>query len=190
MPSNPDPKVQRGWQSALQRGCAGCHQSADSGVLSGQTDPVPSSTAFGSNLTPDPDTGMDSWDAGTIVASLRMGTDDKGLPLCPAMPKYADMGDDEAAAVAAYLQSLVAVHHAIPNSVCLPVKPVPDAGEDGASDAAPDAALDGVSTADAVTDGGPEGGDDGATEAGADAPGDAVVSDGGADAVSDASGGG
>jgi nicotinate dehydrogenase subunit B len=89
-------------------------------VLSGQTTPVPGTLAYGSNLTPDPDTGMDFWDAGTIATCVLNGVDEQGRPLCTAMPAYveAGMGNGEAFAIAAYLQSLAPVWHSIPASQC------------------------------------------------------------------------
>jgi hypothetical protein len=102
--------------------CGQCHQSNDAGdgVLSGQSTPVPGSAAYGSNLTPDPDTGMDAWDAGTIAKSILAAVDEQGKPLCPQMPAYADAGMTyaEALAVAAYLQGLPAVWHPVPASAC------------------------------------------------------------------------
>ncbi len=77
---------------------------------------MPGTQAYGSNLTPDPDTGMDAQDAGTIAtASCVEGRLDGG-PLCPAMPAYADagMGQAEALAIAAYLQTLTPVWHPVP----------------------------------------------------------------------------
>jgi hypothetical protein len=104
------------------RQCGQCHQSANpaDGVLSGQTSPVSGTHAFGSNLTPDPDTGMDSWDAGSIALAIlsRQGVD--GGTLCSAMPAYTDagMGMAEAYSIAAYLQSLTPAWHPIPASTC------------------------------------------------------------------------
>jgi hypothetical protein len=107
-----------------ERQCGQCHQSSDSrdGLLSGQDTPVPGTTAFGSNLTPDPDTGMDAWDADTIAAAILEGTTDQGRALCPQMPRYADagMGAVEAFDIALYLQGLVPVRHPVPASECPP----------------------------------------------------------------------
>jgi mono/diheme cytochrome c family protein len=141
-PASGDPQVQKGWASVVKEGCAQCHQSADpeEGILSGQSARVPRSTAYGSNLTPDPDTGLDAWDAASIVRALRAGIDEEGHTLCSTMPRYSDMSDDESNSIAAYLQSLTAVHHDIPRSVCSPVAPLPDAGID--ADSASDASLD------------------------------------------------
>jgi hypothetical protein len=112
--------------------CGQCHQSSDprDGVLSGQTMPVPGTHTYGSNLTPDPDTGMDAWDAGTIASAILRATGIDGGHLCPTMPAYADAGmtPAEAQAIALYLQSLPAVWHRVPSSAC----PAPSgAGGDG-----------------------------------------------------------
>jgi hypothetical protein len=128
-----DSAVGQGYLAVQARSCGQCHQSSSvaDGVLSGQTAPVQGTAAYGSNLTPDPDTGMDAWDAGTIANSVLQGVDDRGRPLCPAMPAYADagMGADEALTIAAYLQSLTAQRHRVPPSVCPPLKPA--GGNDG-----------------------------------------------------------
>jgi mono/diheme cytochrome c family protein len=124
--------VQQGYLAVQARQCGQCHQSSDpaDGVLSGQTTPVPTTQTYGSNLTPDPDTGMDAWDAATIATSILQAVDDQNNRLCPSMPSYADAGmtSDEALSIAAYLQSLAPVWHPVPASRCPPVKP---SGEDG-----------------------------------------------------------
>jgi hypothetical protein len=119
-----DSPAGQGMLAVQARQCGQCHQSPnpDDGVLSGQTTPVPGSHAYGSNLTPDPDTGMDSWDAGSIALAIlsRQGVD--GGPLCKTMPAYRDggMGTGEALSIAAYLQRLTPVWHPIPASACSP----------------------------------------------------------------------
>jgi hypothetical protein len=127
--------VQMGALAATAYQCAQCHQSADpeGGVLSGQTTAVPGSQAYGSNLTPDPDTGMDAWEAGVIARAILQAVDDQGHALCPQMPAYADAGMSaaEAADIALYLQSLPAVWHPVPPSGCPPLKVAPDGGGAG-----------------------------------------------------------
>lgn len=155
-PETADPMVLRGWESVLQRDCASCHQQPDAGdaVLSGRTEPLPGTNAYPPNLTPDPDTGLDGWPASAIVNALRKGVDIDGVELCTAMPRFADMTDDEAAAIAAYLQFLTAVHHAVPESLCPPIK-VPqddvDAADDGASPEGADGSFD-AGAGDAASD--------------------------------------
>ena len=129
---NTESTAGQGYLAVEARGCGQCHQSPDphDGVLSGQTTAVPGTTAYGSNLTPDPDTGMDAWDAGTIARAVLHGVDDRSQPLCPSMPPYADAGMSaaEALAIATYLQTLIPVWHAVPPSRCPPVKPAGDGG--------------------------------------------------------------
>lgn len=119
-----DSPAGQGMVAVQTRQCGQCHQSPNpnDGVLSGQTTPVPGTHAYGSNLTPDPDTGMDSWEAGSIAQAILAGQGVDGGTLCPAMPSYADagMGPNEALSIAAYLQSLTPVWRPIPPSTCAP----------------------------------------------------------------------
>jgi hypothetical protein len=124
------PTSVRGLVAAKSRQCDRCHQSADpsDGILSGQTTPV-QGREYGSNLTPDPDTGMDAWDADSIATAVLQGIDNQGGTLCLSMPRFADagMGSDEAFFIATYLQTLTPVRHAIPASMC-PERSRGDAG--------------------------------------------------------------
>jgi hypothetical protein len=119
--SGSGPTAAQGLAAARSRQCDRCHQSPDpsDGVLSGQTTPV-QGREYGSNLTPDPDTGMDAWDAGSIATAVLQAVDNQGGPLCASMPRFADagMGPDEALAIATYLQTLSPVRHVIPASMC------------------------------------------------------------------------
>jgi nicotinate dehydrogenase subunit B len=121
-PSIAGSTVGQGYMAVQARQCDSCHQSPDpsDGVLSGQTTPEPGTRSYGANLTPDPDTGMDAWDAGTIAQAVLHATGEQGAPLCSAMPSFADSGmsSDEAFAIAAYLQSLTPVWHPVPASIC------------------------------------------------------------------------
>lgn len=110
-----------------QRGCPTCHQPTDcAGTLAGQLTPVAGTLAYGSNLTPDPATGLGDWADIAIVRAVRFGVDDTGNALCPTMPQYASMGDVEADAIVAYLRSLKPIVRAIPASTCPPIKDAPD----------------------------------------------------------------
>jgi len=121
------PSAASGASAVAARGCDRCHQPSDprEGVLAGQTTALPGSHAYGSNLTPDPDTGMDAWEAGTIAQAVLVGQGSDGGPLCPQMPRYAEAGMEqpEALDIAAYLQSLAPVRHPIPPSVCPALRP-------------------------------------------------------------------
>lgn len=121
-PADAAPTPALGYAAVQARHCANCHQSTNpqDGVLSGQVTPVAGTQSYGSNLTPDPETGMDAWDAGTIAASVLDAIDDQGSALCPAMPAYEDEGMtmDEAVSIAIYLQGLTPVWHHVPPSAC------------------------------------------------------------------------
>jgi len=132
----------RGEALVRDRGCASCHQSSDpaSGVLSGRTTAIVPGGAYPKNLTPDPETGLGRWTNDAIVRAIREGIDDEGAQLCDAMPRFADLDDADATAIADYLRSLPPVHRAIPESSCADGDAYPlDAG---ASDDAPLAAGD------------------------------------------------
>jgi hypothetical protein len=74
--------------------------------------------AFPANLTPDDDTGLGAWTEQQVTTALLDGQDDKGRPLCSAMPKYRDLGmtDEQAREIAAYLRSLAPVVSNIPET--------------------------------------------------------------------------
>jgi cytochrome c1 len=110
----------QGAEFVRRRACGDCHQSSGvhDGVLSGQTTARPGTSSYPANLTPDPDTGLDDWTDAQIIRAMREGKDEEGADLCAIMPRFKDMGDAEARAIAAYLKSLPPVHHAIPESTC------------------------------------------------------------------------
>jgi hypothetical protein len=110
-------EVTRGRQAVLARGCPACHDPGD-GSLSGQLQPRPGTHAYGSNLTPDDDTGLGHWTEDQIVRALRDGLDDQGVPLCAVMPRFSSMALDEAQAVAAYLRTLPPRKVQIPDTSC------------------------------------------------------------------------
>ncbi len=111
-----------GAQYVKQRACAGCHDPGDNS-LSGQDKPQSGTMAYGANLTPDKATGIGDWTDDDIKNALKKGVDDEGAKLCPTMPAYPDMSDAEVRAITAYLRSLKAVNHAVPESTCPPIKP-------------------------------------------------------------------
>ncbi|MCF3934116.1 c-type cytochrome [Acuticoccus sp. M5D2P5] len=119
------PAVERGRYLASIMDCGGCHAPRDAnGVplpgagLSGGTVgfEVPGLGAFWPpNLTPH-DTGLGGWTTVDIIAAIRSGERPDGRLLAPAMPfaNYAHLTDADAAALAAYLQSLEPVDHQVP----------------------------------------------------------------------------
>jgi hypothetical protein len=114
-----------GAQFVQQRNCPMCHQSSGAGTLAGSDVAVPGTSAFPANLTPDRTTGIGGWADEQIIRAFRFGVDSHGAELCPTMPRFDSIGDVEANAIVAYLRSLSAVTHAVPPSMCPPVKPQP-----------------------------------------------------------------
>ena len=127
-------KIARGAYLARVMDCGGCHtprgpdgapilENALTGGSIGFE--IPGLGIFWpSNLTPDA-TGLAGWSEAEIVTALRAGTRPDGRVLAPAMPwpSFAGLTDDDAAALAAYLQSLPPVANPVP----APVAPGADA---------------------------------------------------------------
>jgi mono/diheme cytochrome c family protein len=119
--------AQRGQQLVTMYHCGNCHTSSDpkDGILSGQTTPRMGTMAYGANLTPDSDTGIGDWSDDQIKRAITTGIDDSGDPLCPPMPRFSTLTADNLNDIVAYLRSIPAVKHDIPESSCPPIKPKP-----------------------------------------------------------------
>lgn len=78
----------------------------------------PWGVSFGSNLTPDHETGIGDWTLAEFADSLRTGTYvGETRPYLPPMPAYDRMTDAEVTAIWAYLQSIEAVRNEVPRPV-------------------------------------------------------------------------
>lgn len=96
---------------ALAGGC-GCHNMADGTIGSGGREiETPFGTFYGTNITPDRETGIGDWTDAEIIAAIRDGyARGKGVE-SPVMPyyQYAGMSDADVRALVAYLRTLPAV---------------------------------------------------------------------------------
>lgn len=96
---------------ALGAGCS-CHTMAEGPVgAGGGKIATPFGTFYGTNITPDEETGIGAWTDAEIEAAIRQGwTRDHG-PEAPVMPYnwYAGMSDTDVADLIAYLRTLPAV---------------------------------------------------------------------------------
>jgi len=96
---------------ALAGGC-GCHTAADGAVGAGGGEvPTPFGTFYGTNITPDPETGIGAWSDAEIEEAIRRGfVRGRGVE-SPAMPYYlyAGMTDVDVSDLIAYLRTLPAV---------------------------------------------------------------------------------
>jgi mono/diheme cytochrome c family protein len=116
-----DAQVARGRYLVTIAGCSDCHTP---GALIGAPDmkrylggsdvgfSIPGQGVFvGQNLTPDKETGLGQWTTDQIVSAIRTGKRPDGRQLSPVMPypAFSHLTDDDAQAIAAFLESLPAV---------------------------------------------------------------------------------
>ncbi len=104
--------------------CGNCHSPRGPGgtidptkLYSGgpQTWDEPTFAVKGSNITPDPDSGIGKWSADDIKTALREGVRPSGEPLAPIMPYgfYKVFTTSDLDAVVAYLRSVPAVSNKV-----------------------------------------------------------------------------
>jgi mono/diheme cytochrome c family protein len=120
-----DAQVERGRYLVNLGSCIDCHTP---GYFFGKPDmkqylggsdvgfAIPGLGVFvGRNLTPDKETGLGKWTRAQIVAAITTGIRPDKRELAPIMPwrAYAKLKKSDANAIAAYLQSLPPVNHAV-----------------------------------------------------------------------------
>src|SRR5205085_3608451 len=104
--------------------CGNCHTPRDAakkpvarGELSGgfEFEDPGLGQIVGTNITPDPETGIGKWSEAEIVTALRDGKRPDGSIIGPPMPipSYKSLSDRDATAIAIYLRSLKPVRHAV-----------------------------------------------------------------------------
>ncbi|MFN8445114.1 MAG: cytochrome c [Caldilineaceae bacterium] len=120
--TSPTEPVARGEYLVKLANCGGCHTPKDDKgapmadmMLAGS----PLRDEFAANLTPDAETGLGSWTAEQIATFLRTGTEPDGKQVEGAMAqqierRFSKLTEGDAAAIAAYLQSIPAVKNAAP----------------------------------------------------------------------------
>lgn len=125
-PGSAQDQVARGKYLVAIMGCGDCHTPGNflgkpdlAHPLSGSDVgfEIPGLGVFvGRNLTPDKATGLGNWTADQIVTAFTTGKRPDGRILSPAMPwmNYTVLTKTDAAAIAAYLQSLPPTRHAVP----------------------------------------------------------------------------
>lgn len=101
-------QIARGAYLARAGNCMTCHTARGGAPYAGGR-PVetPFGTVYGSNLTPDPETGLGSWSAGHFWRALHDGRSRDGRLLYPAFPynHYTKLRRGDADALFAYLRS-------------------------------------------------------------------------------------
>jgi len=78
----------------------------------------PWGVSFGTNLTPDDDTGIGGWTEEMFVEAMRTGThQEEGRPFLPPMPTYSRLSDEELNAIFAYLRSIKPIRNTVPTAL-------------------------------------------------------------------------
>lgn len=83
----------------------------------------PWGVTYGTNLTPDENTGLGIWTEETFLKTLRTGRHwGEARPILPPMPwqNYAAMSDEDLKAIYAYLRSIPPVRNRVPEAVMAP----------------------------------------------------------------------
>lgn len=98
--------IAKGAQLAAIGNCQVCH-TAEGGrsFAGGRPLETPFGTFYGTNITPDPDTGIGRWSEQAFVRALREGVDRDGRHLYPAFPYeyYTRLTDEDIRALYAYI---------------------------------------------------------------------------------------
>jgi mono/diheme cytochrome c family protein len=100
--------IATGAQLAALGNCAVCHTEAGGKPYAGGF-PVqsPFGTIYGSNITPDPETGIGSWPESAFRRALRQGVARKGKHLYPAFPydHFTQLNDADVSALYAFIMT-------------------------------------------------------------------------------------
>jgi len=120
-----DSQLARGRYLVSIAGCSDCHTpggmlgSPDMKRYLGGSDvgfSIPGQGVFvGQNLTPDVETGLGKWTSEQIVTAIRKGKRPDGTELSGVMPynSFANLTDEDAFAIAAFLKSLPPVNNKV-----------------------------------------------------------------------------
>jgi mono/diheme cytochrome c family protein len=115
----PDPhrtQVQRGEYLARAGDCSSCHTAPGGAPYAGglRLD-TPFGYMLGSNITPDPDTGIGRWSFDDFYRAMRHGVNKDGQDLYPTMPYdfYSKVTREDVGAIFAYLLTLQPVRNAV-----------------------------------------------------------------------------
>ena len=100
--------VAKGAELAHLGNCLGCHTTEGGKPYAGGT-PIktPFGTVYGTNITPDPNTGIGRWSQDAFARALREGVDAEGRHLYPAFPydHFTKVTDVDVAALYAFIMT-------------------------------------------------------------------------------------
>lgn len=123
-PARDDTLVERGRYLAVVGNCVSCHTRPGGEPFSGGVRfETPFGTIFGSNITPDSETGIGRWTQAQFLRSMREGVSANGEHLYPVFPytAFTKVTDTDLNAIFAYIQTLQPVRYRVPeNSMAFP----------------------------------------------------------------------
>jgi mono/diheme cytochrome c family protein len=100
--------ISRGADLALLGNCSDCHTAPDGRPYAGGRPlRTPFGLFYGSNITPDAETGIGRWSEDAFARALREGLDREGRHLYPVMPynHFTKLGDDDVKALYAFIMT-------------------------------------------------------------------------------------
>src|SRR5260221_10969434 len=104
----PPNQIAKGQQLAHMGNCMGCHTAEGGKPYAGGTPlKTPFGTIHGTNITPDPDTGIGRWSLAAFTRAMREGVDRGGRNLFPAFPydHFTKLTDEDIAALYAFIMT-------------------------------------------------------------------------------------
>ncbi|MGQ0547213.1 MAG: cytochrome c [Betaproteobacteria bacterium] len=124
-PATVDPElVARGAPLAALGNCVTCHTAEEGKPFAGgYAVKTPFGTVYGTNITPEPDTGIGRWSLAAFERAMREGIDREGRHLYPAFPydHFTKVTDEDIGALYAFLMTREPVRAETPaNTVIVP----------------------------------------------------------------------
>jgi mono/diheme cytochrome c family protein len=117
--------VALGEKIAAEAHCASCHTTAGGPAFAGGYGVhTPFGIIYGTNITPDPKTGIGLWSIEAFTRAMREGISRDGSHLFPAFPywAYTKLSDEDVQALYAYLMTRPAVSAKVPsNTITFPL---------------------------------------------------------------------
>lgn len=118
--------IERGAQLAAIGDCVACHTAPDGGRAYAGGFPLSTQfgTIHGTNITPDPDTGIGRWSLAAFTRAMREGVDREGRQLYPVFPydHFTLLGDEDVQALYAFFMTREPVRAETPaNDVTFPI---------------------------------------------------------------------
>jgi mono/diheme cytochrome c family protein len=109
--------IAKGEVLAAEGHCLSCHiRPGGQAFAGGYGVNTPFGIIYGSNITPDPKTGIGTWSLGAFTRAIREGVSRDGSHLFAAFPynAYTELQDDDVEALYAYLMTRPAVSAMVP----------------------------------------------------------------------------